>query len=120
MTSSFPASIPFSGQRKRKAEHSDSIRPMGQKKDHEFNIRWLKAARRVLKPGGTLWVSGTHRIIFSLGFALQSLGFRVINSVVWEKPNPPSNVLHTAFTHAPMRPSSGRARAGVTPSTTTL
>ena len=26
--------------------------------DHEFNVRWLKAARRVLKPDGTLWVSG--------------------------------------------------------------
>jgi len=48
-------------------------------KDHEWNVRWLEAARRVLKPDGTLWVSGTHHIIFSLGFALQSLGFRIIN-----------------------------------------
>ena len=59
MTSSFPAPLPFSGQRKRKLGRSDSIRPMGQKKDHEFNVRWLKAARRVLKPDGTLWVTGT-------------------------------------------------------------
>ncbi|MDQ3912472.1 MAG: site-specific DNA-methyltransferase [Actinomycetota bacterium] len=73
---------------------------MGLARDHEFNLRWLRAARRVLKPGGTLWVSGTHHIIFSLGFALQSLDFRVINSIVWEKPNPPSNALHSAFTHA--------------------
>ena len=36
-------------------------------------------ARRVLKPGGTIWVSGTHHVIFSLGFALQTLGFRIIN-----------------------------------------
>ena len=57
-------------------------RSLGFKKDHEFNVRWLREARRVLKPDGTLWVSGTHHIIFSLGFALQSLGFRVINSVV--------------------------------------
>jgi site-specific DNA-methyltransferase (adenine-specific) len=75
-------------------------RPMGFEKDHEFNVRWLRAARRVLKPQGTLWVSGTHHIIFSLGFALQSLGFRVINSVVWQKPDPVPNALHTAFTHA--------------------
>ena len=100
MTSSFPASLEFSGQRKRKVERSDSIRPMGLKKDHEFNVRWLKAARRVLKPHGTLWVTGTHHIIFSIGFALQSLGFRVINSLVWYKPDPPPNALHTAFTHA--------------------
>ena len=68
--------------------------------DHAFNVRWLREARRILKSDGTLWVSGTHHIIFSLGYALQSLGFRVINSVVWEKPDPVPNALHTAFTHA--------------------
>jgi site-specific DNA-methyltransferase (adenine-specific) len=75
-------------------------RPMGLAKNHEFNLRWLRTARRVLKPDGTIWVSGTHHIIFSLGFALQSLSFRVINSLVWQKPDPPPNALHTAFTHA--------------------
>ncbi len=68
--------------------------------DHAFNERWLREARRVLKPGGTIWVSGTHHIIFSIGFALQTLGLKVINSVAWEKPDPPPNALHTAFTHA--------------------
>ena len=68
-------------------------------KDHAYNVRWLGEARRVLKPGGTIWVSGTHHVIFSVGFALQSSGFRIINSVVWEKPDPPPNALHTAFTH---------------------
>ena len=69
-------------------------------RDHEFNVRWLEEARRVLKPDGTVWVSGTHHAIFSIGFALQTLGLKVINSVVWEKPDPPPNALHTAFTHA--------------------
>jgi site-specific DNA-methyltransferase (adenine-specific) len=89
-----------SGTRKRKAGRSDSIRSKGLSKDHEFNVRWLRAVRRVLKPDGTLWVSGTHHIIFSLGFALQRLGFKIINSLVWQKPDPPPNALHTAFTHA--------------------
>jgi len=48
-------------------------------KDHEFNLSWLREVRRILKPDGTLWVSGTHHIIFSLGFALQTLGFKIIN-----------------------------------------
>ena len=69
-------------------------------RNHEFNVRWLEEVRRVLKAGGTIWVSGTHHAIFSIGFALQSLEFKVINSVVWEKPDPPPNALHTAFTHA--------------------
>lgn len=69
-------------------------------KDHAFNERWLREARRVLRPGGTIWVSGTHHAIFSIGFALQTLGFRVINQITWQKPDPPPNALHTAFTHA--------------------
>jgi site-specific DNA-methyltransferase (adenine-specific) len=69
-------------------------------KDHEFNVRWLREARRILKPAGAIWVTGTHHVIFSLGFALQSLGFRVINDITWEKPDPPPNAMRTAFTHA--------------------
>ena len=68
-------------------------------RDHEFNVRWLEEVRRVLKAGGSISVSGTHHVIFSIGFALQSLEFKVINSVVWEKPDPPPNALRTAFTH---------------------
>jgi site-specific DNA-methyltransferase (adenine-specific) len=45
-------------------------------------------------------VSGTHHVIFSIGFALQRLGFRVINQIAWQKPDPVPNALHTAFTHA--------------------
>lgn len=78
----------------------DWDRSRGFGEDHLFNVRWLKAARRVLKPDGTLWVSGTHHIIFSLGFALQQLGYRIINSLVWEKPDPTPNAFHTAFTHS--------------------
>ncbi|MDP8973117.1 MAG: site-specific DNA-methyltransferase [Actinomycetota bacterium] len=69
-------------------------------KDHEWNVRWLREAWRVLKPNGTLWVSGTHHVIFSLGFALQSLGFRIINDITWQKPDPPPNAMRTTFTHA--------------------
>ena len=75
-------------------------RSMGFDRDHEWNLRWLKSARRILKPDATLWVSGTHHIIFSLGFALQSLNFKIINQIAWHKPDPPPNALHTAFTHA--------------------
>ena len=78
----------------------DWDRSRGLRKDHEFNLRWLKEARRILKPDGTLWVTGTHHIIFSLGFALQQLKYRIINDVIWHKPNATPNALHTTFTHA--------------------
>jgi hypothetical protein len=71
-----------SSTRKRKAVRSDSIRSIGLAKDHEFNVRWLQAACRVLKSDGTLWATGTHHVIFSLRFALQWLGFRIMTSIV--------------------------------------
>src|SRR3989344_1734439 len=42
--------------------------------DYEFHYRWLEACRRVLKPDGTLWVSGTYHSIYQCGHALQALG----------------------------------------------
>ena len=75
--------------RKRKRERSDSVRSLGFREGHKFNVRWLRAARRVLEPDGTMWVTGTHHIIFSLGFALLGLGFRIISDLIWLKPDPP-------------------------------
>jgi site-specific DNA-methyltransferase (adenine-specific) len=75
-------------------------RSMGFQADHRFNVGWLREARRILKPEGTIWITGTHHIIFSLGFALQSMNFKLINQITWSKPDPPPNVRHTAFTHA--------------------
>ena len=72
----------------------------GLRGDHKFNLCWLKAARRILKPNGTLWVSGTQHIIFSLGFALQQLRYRIINDLIWQKPNATPNAMHTTFTHS--------------------
>lgn len=75
-------------------------RSRGLREDHEFNLRWLKEARRILKPDGTIWVTGTQHIIFSLGFALLQLRFRIINDVIWQKPNATPNALHTTFAHS--------------------
>src|SRR5918995_5279065 len=38
-------------------------RSMGFAGDHHFNVGWLREARRLLKPDGTIWVTGTHHII---------------------------------------------------------
>jgi len=46
----------------------------GVKENYEFTLNWLKACQRVLKPSGTIWVSGTTHIIYSVGFAMQELG----------------------------------------------
>src|SRR6266849_5693034 len=68
--------------------------------NHEFNRAWLAACQRVLKPNGSLWVSGTAHVIHSVGFAMQQLGFKLLNDISWVKPNPPPNLSCRYFTHA--------------------
>jgi site-specific DNA-methyltransferase (adenine-specific) len=68
--------------------------------DHAFHARWLGAVRRVLKPSGTIWVSGTQHVIFSIGFAMQQLGFHLLNTVTWYKPNASPNLACRFFTHS--------------------
>lgn len=54
---------------------------------HEFNMKWLKECIRILKPTGTIWVSGTLHNHPSIGMAIKELGLWVINDIVWYKPN---------------------------------
>jgi len=69
-------------------------------KDHEFAIDWLTACRRVLKDDGTIWVSGTMHKIYSIGFALQHLGYKLLNDISWFKPNAAPNLSCRYFTHS--------------------
>ena len=68
--------------------------------NHAFNRAWLAACQRVLKPNGSIWVSGTSHVIHSVGFAMQQLGFKLLNDISWVKPNPPPNLSCRYFTHA--------------------
>jgi site-specific DNA-methyltransferase (adenine-specific) len=67
---------------------------------HEFNRSWLAACRATLEPNGTIWVSGTRHVIYSVGFAMQELRFKLLNDITWEKPNPPPNLSCRYFTHS--------------------
>jgi len=66
----------------------------------DFTRAWLTAARRVLKPSGSLWVIGSYHNIFRIGTALQDIGFWVLNDVVWIKTNPMPNFRGKRFTNA--------------------
>ncbi len=72
----------------------------GVKENHEFILEWLKACQRVLKPNGTIWVSGTTHIIYSIGFAMQELGYKILNDIIWYKRNAPPNLSCRYFTHS--------------------
>ncbi|WDR06530.1 site-specific DNA-methyltransferase [Devosia rhodophyticola] len=66
----------------------------------KFTRAWLKAARRLLKPDGALWVIGSYHNIFRVGTALQDLDFWMLNDIVWRKANPMPNFRGTRFTNA--------------------
>ena len=72
----------------------------GMKEVHAFNLDWLRACRRILKPCGTIMVSGTMHNIFSVGYAMQVLGFKLLNDIVWYKVNPPPNLGCRCFVHS--------------------
>ena len=68
--------------------------------DHQFNLSWLAQCRRILKPAGTIWVTGTVHNYISVGMAMRQLGFRILNDIIWEKTNPPPNLGCRCFTHS--------------------
>ncbi|MSO55077.1 MAG: site-specific DNA-methyltransferase [Rhodospirillales bacterium] len=65
-----------------------------------FSRRWLAAARRALKPDGTLWVIGSYHNIYRVGSVLQDLGYWILNDVIWRKSNPMPNFRGRRFTNA--------------------
>lgn len=67
---------------------------------NRFNYNWLEACKNILKPDGTIWVSGTYHNIFSVATCLQELGFKILNIIVWQKtePRPTLSTQYFSFT----------------------
>ncbi|MDE7390297.1 MAG: site-specific DNA-methyltransferase, partial [Lachnospiraceae bacterium] len=76
----------------------DKIDTLEQK--HEFNRRWIRLCKKVLKPHGSIWISGTLHNIYSVGMALEQEGYKIINNITWQKTNPPPNLACRCFTHS--------------------
>ncbi|MCK4905365.1 site-specific DNA-methyltransferase [bacterium] len=70
----------------------------GLDKDLKFHIEWIKACRRVLKPNGTIWISGTYHSIYRCGYALERNGYHILNDIAWLKPNAAPNLSCRYFT----------------------
>lgn len=70
----------------------------GLKKNFEFHTEWIGACKRVLKPHGTIWISGTYHSIYQCGFALQAAGCHILNDISWFKPNASPNLSCRFFT----------------------
>jgi site-specific DNA-methyltransferase (adenine-specific) len=67
----------------------------------QFNVAWLREVARVVKPNGNILVFGTYHNIYQLGFILQHvLERRILNSVVWFKPNAQPNITARTLTES--------------------
>lgn len=68
--------------------------------DLAFHEKWISECKRILKPKGTLWISGTQHSIYQCGFLLQKLNFHILNDISWFKPNAAPNLACTTFAHS--------------------
>jgi site-specific DNA-methyltransferase (adenine-specific) len=75
-------------------------RSSGFEADFTFHLAWLSEVKRILTPNGTVAVSGTYHSIYQCGFAIQQLGFRVLNEIAWFKPNAAPNLAGRNFAAA--------------------
>jgi len=70
----------------------------GFENDTVFHNEWISACRRILKPEGTIWISGTYHSIYQCGYLLQKNLFHILNDIVWYKPNASPNLSCRFFT----------------------
>jgi len=70
----------------------------GLDEDLRFHMEWIEACRRVLKPDGTIWISGTYHSIYRCGYALEATGYHILNDISWFKPNASPNLSCRFFT----------------------
>lgn len=52
-----------------------------------FCRAWLVEVCRVVRPNGNIFVFGSYHNIYTIGHILSELNLRIINSIVWFKPN---------------------------------
>ncbi len=70
----------------------------GFENDEIFHNNWIQACKKVLKPEGTIWISGTYHSIFQCGYLLQKNDFHLLNDISWFKPNAAPNLSCRFFT----------------------
>lgn len=68
---------------------------------YAFNQRWLAEVCRVVRPNGNILVFGTYHNIYQIGHILQrTLERRILNSVIWFKPNAQPNITARTLTES--------------------
>ncbi len=67
---------------------------------NEFTSLWLNEIRRVTKPNGNIFIFGSYHNIYSIGAIAHKLNLRILNSIIWAKPNAQPNITCRMFTES--------------------
>ena len=81
-----------------KVNKGDWDKSNGFEVDANFHNEWISACRHILKPEGTIWISGTYHSIYQCGYLLQKNNFHILNDITWFKPNASPNLSCRFFT----------------------
>ena len=66
----------------------------------DFCRAWLREVCRVVRPNGNIFIFGSFHNIYDLGYIANELDLRIINSIVWFKPNAQPNITCRMFTES--------------------
>lgn len=66
----------------------------------EFCRLWLSEVCRVVRPNGNIIVFGSFHNIYDLGYLLNDLDLKIVNSIVWFKPNAQPNITRRTLTES--------------------
>lgn len=59
-----------------------------------FTKKWLSVVSKLVKPNGNIMIFGTYHNIYKIGYTLEKLNKKIVNSVVWYKRNAFPNITH--------------------------
>lgn len=63
----------------------------------EFTRLWLAEVSRVVVPNGNILIFGTYHNIYKVGFVLEQLDRKIVNSIIWYKRNAFPNITQRMF-----------------------
>ncbi len=66
----------------------------------EFTAAWLKEVCRTTKENGNIFIFGSYHNIYTIGAIAARMDLRIINSIVWAKPNAQPNITCRMFTES--------------------
>ncbi len=66
----------------------------------KFTAAWLSELCRVVKENGNIFIFGSYHNIYTIGAIATRMDLRIVNSIIWAKPNAQPNITCRMFTES--------------------